>query len=72
MAWKCYIVEDVQSYSILELECSAIEMMFESRPRTGGFTFGLDVGGLRLLDKMTEHTQFPCLVGSQNKVHVHF
>ncbi|XP_053397933.1 intermembrane lipid transfer protein VPS13D-like isoform X2 [Mercenaria mercenaria] len=58
---------DVLTYSILELECSAIEMMFESRPRTGGFTFGLNVGGLRLLDKMTENSQFPCLIGSQNK-----
>lgn len=56
------------SYSILVLECSAIEMMFESRPRTGGFTFGLSVGGLQLIDKMTENSQFPCLIGSHNMV----
>ena len=55
-------------FSIMELECSAIQMMFESRPRSSGLTFGLSVGGLQLLDKLTENSQFPCLVGSQNKV----
>lgn len=52
----------------MELQCNAIEMMFESRPRTSGITFGLSVGGLQLFDKMTENSLFPCLVGSQNKV----
>ena len=43
-------------------------MLFESRPRTSGMKFGISVGGLLLLDKLTEDTIFPCLVGSQNKV----
>lgn len=43
-------------------------MMFESRPRSAGLTFALSVGGLQLVDKLTEHSLFPCLVGSQNKV----
>ena len=43
-------------------------MMFESRPRTSGLKFGISVGGLVLIDKLTEDSMFPCLVGSQNKV----
>ncbi|KAL4233287.1 Vacuolar protein sorting-associated protein 13D [Mactra antiquata] len=58
---------DIQTYSIMELECNSIEMMFESRPRTHGISFDLSVGGLQLFDKMTENSLFPCLVGSQNK-----
>ncbi|KAH3833861.1 hypothetical protein DPMN_107177, partial [Dreissena polymorpha] len=56
-----------EAYSIMELECSSIEMMFESRPRSSGLTFGLSVGGLQLLDKLTLGSQFPVLVGCQNK-----
>ncbi|XP_052810385.1 intermembrane lipid transfer protein VPS13D-like isoform X2 [Mya arenaria] len=59
--------EDRLSHSIMELECSAIKMLFESRPRNSGLTFGLSVGGLQLLDKMTEGTLFPVLIGCQNK-----
>ena len=54
--------------SIMELECTSIQMEFESRPRSSGLTFGLSVAGLQLLDTMTEGTLFPVLVGCQNKV----
>ncbi|KAL3882451.1 hypothetical protein ACJMK2_028789, partial [Sinanodonta woodiana] len=56
-------------YSIIELECTAINVMFESCPRTSAMKFGISIGGLVLLDKMTEKTNFPCLIGSKNKDH---
>ena len=67
-----FVPGDRVSYSIIELECSAINMVFESRPRTSGLMFGLSVGGLNLMDKITENSHFPCLVGTQNKVRFDF
>ncbi|KAL5009745.1 hypothetical protein ScPMuIL_012050 [Solemya velum] len=53
--------------SLLELECSAINMMFESRPRTSAMTFGISVGDLVLKDHFTENSNFPSLVMPQTK-----
>ncbi|KAK3098591.1 hypothetical protein FSP39_021054 [Pinctada imbricata] len=52
---------------ILEMECSTIAMLFESRPRTSAMKFELGVGGIYLRDKMTENTIFPNILSPQAK-----
>ncbi|CAH1798376.1 unnamed protein product [Owenia fusiformis] len=52
---------------ILELECSLINMMLESRPRAKAMKFAVSVGGLTLRDAMTKNSIFPVLVGAQSK-----
>lgn len=54
--------------TMLELECSAINILFESRPRTKAMKFGVDVGGLYLRDKFLENSIFPNIIAPQPKV----
>lgn len=57
-----------QLMTMLELECSAINILFESRPRTKAMKFGVDVGGLYLRDKFLENSIFPNIIAPQPKV----
>lgn len=57
-----------QLMTMLELECSAINILFESRPRTKAMKFGVDVGGLYLRDKFLENSIFPNVIAPQPKV----
>lgn len=57
-----------QLMTMLELECSAINILFESRPRTKAMKFGMDVGGLYLRDKFLENSIFPNIIAPQPKV----
>ena len=52
---------------LVELECTAIKMVFQSRPRSNGFKFELMVGGLFLRDKMTQNSIMPVLVQPQSR-----
>ena len=56
--------------TMMELECSAINILFESRPRTKAMKFGVDVGGLFLRDKFLENSIFPHIIAPQPKVMV--
>lgn len=53
---------------MVELECSLINMMFESRPRSSAMKYGLSLGSLYLRDKITENSTFPCLISPQARV----
>lgn len=57
-----------QLMTMLELECSAINILFESRPRSKAMKFGVDVGGLYLRDKFLENSIFPNIIAPQPKV----
>ena len=62
---------EVKREPLLELECMAIKMQFESRPRTNGMRFGVSVGGLYLKDKVTKNSIMTELVKPQMKVSVY-
>ena len=47
-----------------------MKMQLESRPRTNGLKFGISVGGLSLVDKMTPNSILPTLIRPQVKVRV--
>ncbi|OWF52509.1 Vacuolar protein sorting-associated protein 13D [Mizuhopecten yessoensis] len=53
--------------TLLELECTAINMMFESRPRTKAMKFGASVSGLYLQDKTIKNPSFPNMISPQVK-----
>ena len=58
----------IRTETILELECDAVGMEFESRPRTKGMKFSITVGGLYLRDHITAHSIMPVLVAPQMRV----
>ena len=58
----------VSNYKGLEMECTTIKMGFESRPRTSGLRFSINVGGLFLRDKITEGSILPVLISPQTRV----
>lgn len=51
---------------ILELECFAVKITFESRPRSSGMTFGISMGELFLRDTMTPGS--PALIAPFQKL----
>ena len=59
---------DVSTETLLELECHAVSMMFESRPRSKGMKFSIGVGGLFLRDHITVNSIMPVLVAPQMRV----
>ncbi|XP_060085097.1 intermembrane lipid transfer protein VPS13D-like [Ylistrum balloti] len=61
------ILEGRPLVTLLELECTTISMMFESRPRTQAMKFGASVSGLYLRDKMITNTSFPNMISPQVK-----
>ena len=52
---------------LLELECTAINMSFQSRPRSNALKFNISVGGLYLRDKITKDSIMPVLVQPQRR-----
>ncbi|XP_048240313.1 vacuolar protein sorting-associated protein 13D-like isoform X2 [Haliotis rufescens] len=52
---------------LAELQCSTINMEFESRPRTSAMKFKLAVGSLHLQDKTTHNSVFPYIVSPQSQ-----
>jgi hypothetical protein len=54
--------------TMMELECSSINMLFESRPRSKAMKFGVNVGGLHLRDKLLDNSVFPNIIAPQPKV----
>ncbi|CAC5356846.1 VPS13D [Mytilus coruscus] len=59
--------EHPANVTMVELECSLINMMFESRPRSSAMKYGLSLGSLYLRDKITENSSFPCLLAPQTR-----
>ncbi|XP_071113916.1 intermembrane lipid transfer protein VPS13D-like [Haliotis cracherodii] len=52
---------------LAELQCSTINMEFESRPRTSAMKFKLAVGSLHLQDKTTHNSVFPYIISPQSQ-----
>lgn len=63
------IVGDTETGScpLAELQCTTINMEFESRPRTSAMKFSLAVGSLYLEDLSSKNTVFPYLICPQAK-----
>ncbi|XP_076466689.1 LOW QUALITY PROTEIN: intermembrane lipid transfer protein VPS13D-like [Babylonia areolata] len=55
------------SCPLAELQCTTINMEFESRPRTSAMKFSLAVGSLYLEDLSSKNTVFPYLICPQSK-----
>jgi len=62
------IFVDVLPQSVVELECSSININVELRPRSGGFKIGLCVEDLYLRDKMTTGSLCPLLIEPVKRV----
>ncbi|KAK7107202.1 hypothetical protein V1264_015158 [Littorina saxatilis] len=58
---------ETQSCPLAELQCTTINMEFESRPRTSAMKFSLAVGSLFLEDLSSKNTVFPYLICPQSK-----
>ena len=59
---------DTGGQSILDMECSTVEMGFQSRPRYSAWKFNISVGGLCLKDTYSKDTIFPVLLARQKNV----
>ncbi|KAK7503179.1 hypothetical protein BaRGS_00005444, partial [Batillaria attramentaria] len=58
---------EMTSCPLAELQCTTINMEFESRPRTSAMKFSLAVGSLFLEDLCSKNSVFPYLICPQSK-----
>lgn len=56
-----------QLMPLMELKCSVINILFESRPQTKAMKFGLNVGGFFLKDVCLENSIFPYIIAPHFK-----
>ncbi|XP_074663009.1 intermembrane lipid transfer protein VPS13D-like [Tubulanus polymorphus] len=65
--FKLFSSQDGEKTSIIGVECSTVEMNFESRPRYNAYKFGINVGSIRVTDMFTKGSLFPVILAPQKK-----